>query len=349
MIVMRWRAGLVLSIDDAWRGAVALTARLDPPIGDDPPSVAALAYVPLVGTPQVGDRVLLNLNALTLGLGTGGYAFVVALPDRLPPDSPLPRHGLVKARYTPHQVVTPAPPAVPDQLDGLPAVTADLHSALPAIIAGITAGQPDARIAYVVTDGGALPLWFSRSLATLRARLAVVVTTGQAFGGDIEAVNIHSGLLAARGAGATIAVVAPGPGNLGTATAWGFSGTSVGEAINAIATLGGRPVGALRLSFADPRPRHRGISHHSLTAYGRVALALADLVLPALPAPLLATVTPQLTSLTGRHRVVTIDATTLDPVLRSLELSTMGRGFEADPWYFRSAAVAGAHAASLIP
>ena len=64
----------------------------------------ALAYPALVGEPQPGDRVLLNVNALALGLGTGGYALVVALPDRLPPDPAGPGH-IVKARYTPLQAV----------------------------------------------------------------------------------------------------------------------------------------------------------------------------------------------------------------------------------------------------
>ena len=134
-------------------------------------------------------------------------------------------------------------------------------------------------------DGGALPAWFSRSRAQLAEAgwLAGTVTAGQAFGGDLEAVSLHSGLLAARHVlGAEMAVVAQGPGNLGTGTRWGFSGVTCGEAVNAAAILGGRPVGSLRISAADPRERHQGISHHSLTSYGRVALARADIVVPEL-------------------------------------------------------------------
>src|SRR5438034_295172 len=131
-------------------------------------------------------------------------------------------------------------------------------------LAGIRADRPDASVGYVMTDGGALPAWFSRTLAGLSGRLAGVVTVGQAFGGDLEATTVHSGLLAARYVlGTDLAVVAQGPGNLGTGTPWGFSGVAVGEAVNAVATLGGRPVGSLRISAADPRPRHHGVSHHS--------------------------------------------------------------------------------------
>ncbi len=110
-----------------------------------------------------------------------------------------------------------------------------------------------------MTDGGALPAWFSRSVATLREQgwLAATVSVGQAFGGDLEAVTLHTGLLAARHVlGADLVVVAQGPGNLGTGTRWGFSGVAAGEAVNAAAVLGGRPVASLRVSGADPRGRH---------------------------------------------------------------------------------------------
>ncbi|GAA3511614.1 DUF3866 family protein [Actinocatenispora rupis] len=330
---------------------------LDRRTPDDPETVRALAYPVLVGEPAVGDRVLLNTTALALGLGTGGYALVVAVPDRLPPDPTGPGH-VVKARYTPLQAVVQAADeegapyrsvlADADDLGGMPVVLADLHSALPAVLAGVPADVP---VAYLMTDGGALPAWFSRSLAELGGRLAGTVTVGQAFGGDLEATNTHAGLLACRHAlGAAVTVVAQGPGNLGTGTRWGYSGVAVGEAVNAVAALGGRPVGSLRISDADPRPRHQGVSHHSLTAYGRVALAPADLVVPAgLAAGLAARVAADLRTLPDRHRVVTVatdgllDALAASPV----RLSTMGRGLTEDTAYFLAAAAAGRHAAAL--
>src|SRR5262249_38034258 len=154
--------------------------------------------------------------------------------------------------------------------------------------AGACSVRPQLRVAYVMTDGGALPAWFSRTLSALEGHLAGVITTGQAFGGDLEAVTVHSGLLAAKHAlNADVAIVSQGPGNLGTGTPWSYSGVSIGEAVNAVAVLGGRPIGSLRISGADARPRHQGLSHHSVTAYGKVALAPADLVIPAgLPQPL---------------------------------------------------------------
>ncbi len=329
-------------------------------------AMRALAYPALVGEPETGDRVLLNAGALLMGLGTGGYALVVALPERLPPDPPQALDSrdaghLVKARYTPLQPILlgvdeEASPhraalAAADEVAGLPVVTADLHSALPAILAGIRVDAPRARVAYLLTDGGALPAWFSRTLAGLRDELVGTISVGQAFGGDLEASTLHSGLLAARHVlGATWrwwrrarAISAPAP-------AGDSSGVAVGEAVNAVATLGGRPVGSLRISAADPRPRHRGVSHHSLTAYGRVALARAELVVPdGLDPVLAAEVDAAVEPLAQRHTLVRVDTAGLDAALRRspVPLSTMGRGLDADHAYFLAAAAAGRHAARL--
>jgi 8-oxo-dGTP pyrophosphatase MutT (NUDIX family) len=339
-------------------------------------TVRALAYPELTGMPQPGDRVLLNTTALDLALGTGGYALVAAIPDRLPADPAGPGH-LIKARYTPlqarvlgaeeqgsdfHEVLREA-----DDLGNMPVVVADLHSALAPILAGYRAGragyradqasQADQasrapRIAYVMLDGGALPAWFSRSCAELAevGWLTGTITVGQAFGGDLEAVSLQSGLLAARYVlGAELAVVAQGPGNLGTGTRWGFSGVACGDAINAVATLGGRPVGSLRISEADARERHRGISHHSLTSYGRVALARADIVVPDLGGEFGARVLAAAGPLAARHNLVRVSVDGLEEVLRDCPapLSTMGRGLDQDLAYFLAAAAAGRHAAAL--
>ncbi|MDQ7908637.1 DUF3866 family protein [Phytohabitans sp. ZYX-F-186] len=361
MGAVRWRSGVVTSVGRRWRGVVTLDVEVASAV------VRALAYPALTGEPRAGDRVLLNVGALEMGLGTGGYALVVALPDRLPADPPgsLSRESghLVKARYTPLQAIVlgvdeEASPhralmASVDSVDGMPVVVADLHSALPAILAGLALDRPGTTVAYVMTDGGALPAWFSRTLDGLRDHLAGTVTVGQSFGGDLEATTVHSGLLAARHVlRADVTVVAQGPGNLGTGTAWGFSGVAAGEVVNAVAALGGRPVAALRLSDADPRPRHRGVSHHSLTAYGRVALAPADVVVPSpLPPPLAAAVSASLAPLAARHRVVEVPVDGLEAALKAapVPLSTMGRGLDADPWYFLAAAAAGRHAAALLP
>jgi len=371
--MIQWREGRVLRERGRWAGAVELEVAvvgapgyLHEVLGEDA-GCRALAYPALVGEPRPGELVLLNTTALEAGLGTGGFAFVVAVPHRPPVDPDLPDGHLVKARYTPQQVTVVGTDEQrsphhdllrdADDLFGMPVVAADLHSSLPAVIAGArTIAGPGARVAYVMTDGGALPAWFSRTVAGLRDAgwLAACVTVGQAFGGDLEAVSLHSGLLAARlVARADVAVVVQGPGNLGTGTRWGFSGVSVGEAVNAAAVLRGRPVAALRVSQADARERHLGVSHHSLTALGRVALTPADVVVPALPGAFGDRVRSQAAVLgppAGRHRLVEVDVDDLRDALETspVPLSTMGRGLGDDEAAFLAAAAAGRHAATLL-
>src|SRR3984957_14378782 len=165
---------------DAAGGAGGGRGRVELDVSVDGTPVRALAYPALTGLPRTGDRVLLNTTALDLGLGTGGYALVVAIPDRLPPD-PGPGGHLVKARYTPLQVTVAGADEQgsayhdvlrdADYIAGMPVVVADLHSALPAVLAGVFSeaertgdgsrrrpGQHDSRrprVAYVMQDGGA--------------------------------------------------------------------------------------------------------------------------------------------------------------------------------------------------
>ncbi|MDK3254884.1 DUF3866 family protein [Blastococcus capsensis] len=354
---IRWRRGRVSATGRSWRDALELSVEVP---GDG--ELQALAYPSLVGVPEVGDDVLLNTTALAQNLGTGGYALVVAVPDRLPPDPETPGH-LVKARYTPLQVTVQgvdeqdtehhAAIAAAADLAGMPVVVADLHSALPAVLIGMLATDPDLRVAYVMTDGGALPAAFSRTVGTLKNSLAGVVTVGQAFGGDLEAVTLHTGLLAARHVlNADLAIVTQGPGNLGTGTPWGFSGVAAGEACNAVSVLGGLAVGALRISDADPRPRHRGVSHHSLTAFGRVALGGVTLVAPrGLSSELGGQVDEDLAGQPERNVVVWVDTDGLDTALglSPVPLRTMGRGYPEERAYFLAAAAAGRYAALQVP
>ncbi|CAA9298122.1 MAG: FIG00724150: hypothetical protein [uncultured Friedmanniella sp.] len=369
-----WADGRVTAVRGGWPGAVELAvARADGA------QVRALAYTALMAPPLVGDRVLMNVAALQRGLGTGGYALVIAAltPDGdLRGQPPQPAGHLVKARYLPQQAMVAGADeqgspyhallADADDLAGLPVVVADLHSALTPALLAVAHDRPGTRVVYVMSDQGALPLAFSRAVAGLREAglLAATVTVGQAFGGDLEAVTVHSGLLAARLAlGADLVVLSQGPGNLGTGTRWGFSGVGVGEAVNAAATLGGRPVGSLRISTADARPRHRGLSHHSVTAYGRVALLPADLAVPDLAAAgaltgiagldAVVALAPEVEAATAaltRHRAVRVPLTGLDAALATspVPMSTMGRGLDGDPAYFLAAAAAGRHAAALV-
>ena len=93
-----------------------------------------------------------------------------------------------------------------------------------------------------------------------------------------------------------------------------------------------------------------GVSHHSLTCYGRVALARADVVVPDLPGEFGARVAAQASPLGERHNLVRVAVDGLLEVLRGcpVRLSTMGRGLDGDRAYFLAAAAAGRHAAHLL-
>lgn len=317
----------------------------------------AIAYPDLTGGVTVGDTVLLNTWAVELHLGTGDLDFVVAI-DRWPRLAE-PAGHVMKLRYTPVQtpVLAAEAPESPYHdalrkfatLKAAPVVCAELHSQVPAIAAAArweTRGE--ARIVYVMTDGASLALGLSRLVAGMRAHglIDAVVTSGQAFGGDYEAVSLHSALAVARvAAGADIIIVSQGPGNTGTDTPLGFSGIDQGIALNAASGLDGTPIAAVRLSFADPRPRHVGLSHHTQTILNCVTLCPVLVPVPRLSAHETAALRRTLEEggVLQRHEVITVNA---EPGLEALldtgmEVLTMGRSISEERPFFLAAAAAG--------
>jgi Protein of unknown function (DUF3866) len=319
----------------------------------------AVGFTDLVGPVRVGDEVVVNTTAVALGLGTGGFHLVIAVRDGGP--SEVGHAGRVmKARYTPLQAaVATVEETDRDVLEGsgglggTPVVCAPLHSMIAPIAAGARAAGARS-VAYVMTDGAALPGTLSNLVPTLRRTglLDGFVTCGQAFGGELEAVTIWTGLLAAvRLVGADVVAVADGPGNLGTETTWGVSALSSGHALNAAQTLGGRPVAALRISFADARERHRGVSHHSLTILRDVCAVEANVAVPSLDGLERDLVWDDLRAerIEERHRLVEVDGR---PALAELDragvaVESMGRTVAEDPAFFLAAGAAGVLAARM--
>ncbi len=249
--------------------------RVEVDLGDGPERAYVLTH--LTGDVADGDRVVVNTTAVELGLGTGGWHVVHWNLARDDWHEQGPGH-IMKGRYTSLQADVGSAEedlealAEVDSIGGIPVVAAALHSQVPAVAVAFKQAAPDARLVYVMTDGAALPLALSDLIATLRDRglLDATVTCGHAFGGDFEAVSIFSALAVARyAANADAVVVAMGPGIVGTNTRLGFSGMEVGPILDAAAALEGDAIACLRVSFADPRERHFGLSHHSATALPR--------------------------------------------------------------------------------
>jgi len=277
------------------------------------------AYVltQLIGPVAGGDRVVVNTTAVNLGLGTGGWDIVHWNLSRKEWSAPGEGHVL-KLRYTSLQVDTGVADEAGTGLYGKPVVACDLHSQLAPVAMAFADAAPGRPLTYVMTDSAALPLALSDMVADLvdRELLAETITCGQAFGGQREAVNVHSALVLADG---DAVVVAPGPGVVGTGSRLGFGGLEVATVIDAATVLGGRPIVAVRYSGADPRARHQGRSHHTTTA-----LEVASH--PALaPEPPEGWAGPDVGSVTS-----------------------MGRTQVEDPDFFRYAAAAGLAAAQLL-
>ena len=169
----------------------------------------------------------------------------------------------------------------------------------------------------------------------------------------MEAVNVHSALVAAKMAASTdVAIVCQGPGNVGTGTKYGFSGIEQGEIINAVNAFGGTAIAIPRISFADPRPRHQGLSHHTVTTLSEIAVTPAILTLPMMDEMKLFTVQEQIgrTAIIYRHKIRVLDGLPgiRECADRHITLSTMGRGFNEDPEFFLAASAAGAAAADAL-
>ena len=320
----------------------------------------AYALTELTGPLAVGDEVVLNTTAVDLDLGSGGWHVVHWNLSRRAWRSPGPGQTM-KLRYTSLQADVGAAEelhagevAEADDLEGVPVVVCGLHSQLPCVAVACKHARPDLRLAYVMTDGGALPLAGSDLVAALRAAGLVdaTVAAGHAFGGDHEALNLPSALVVGRRvARADVIVVAMGPGSAGSATRLGFTALEVAPALDAAEALGGRPVAAIRFSLADPRLRHQGVSHHSRTALGLLSRARATIGVPRGPYEARLRSDLEASGIADRHRLLAVGDPDVPRLLErwGLRVTSMGRGPDDDPGFYAVAGAAGTAAATIAP
>jgi len=203
------------------------------------------------------------------------------------------------------------------------------------------------RVGYVQTAGGALPGALSDVAADLMERGLICdhVTAGASFGGSHEAITVEGALDAgARRLDWDCALVGPGPGILGSASALGHGGLAALSNAHAALTLGCPVVLAPRLSSGDPRDRHRGVSHHTTTVLA-LLLGPVDVAVPAGATAMLGQALAE-----SRHVAVEVDvAGLLDQYLQSgLPAKTMGRSVEEDRDFFLAGLAGGAALANRI-
>ena len=329
------------------RGSVVSVDRLGPAAevtvevgGERRPAVS---YGGLTGAVEVGDEVVVNVAARDLGLGSGGFDIVhVNLTRGLASGGTAGAH-VMKLNYSSLQhAVHPLEERAPELQApiGKPVAVVFLHAQLPCVAWAVAQHHPGARIGYVQTAGGALPGALSDVARELRERdlLAGHVTAGPAFGGETDAISttgaFHSGLTEL---GWDAAIAGPGPGILGSATALGHGGLAALDSAHAALALGCRAVLVPRMSSGDPRPRHRGLSHHT-------AVVLQLLLRPAIVAAPAGETERFPPGHELREAVADLDGYRAS----GLPARTMGRGVEQDELFFRAALAGGAVLAEEI-
>ncbi len=339
------------------RGTVVATGPLEVRVGEV--TRPAWADHGLVGPCDIGDEVVVNTEALDLGLGSGGFDIVLVNLTRGLNGEGAEGEHVMKLNYSPlqHPVATVEREVTEQQAhdDGpsgaLPVLAIGLHGHLaPAVWAcasrAAAAGLDQPSIGYVQTGGGALPGSLSRDVRNLleAGLLAGHVTAGPSYGGTHEAITLVGAIDAAGSLGWDGLIAGPGPGILGSATTYGHGGMAALDVAHAGLSLGAPVVLSARLSSGDPRPRHRGLSHHSRTVM-RLVLAGVDVPLPEGSAELASVVEEEGK---GRHHV-TIEEVDLDGYLEAgLPSRTMGRDLSQDPEFFAGPLAAGSRLATLI-
>lgn len=345
------------------RGLVVSTAPLEVEVGGE--RRAAWADPALVGPCEEGDEVIVNTAALDLGLGSGGFDIVhVNLTRGLEGGEPADGVHVMKLNYSSLQhpvdpVEAPAD-AEPRPSRRVPVLVLPLHGHLAPACWAAAEARPGARIGFVQTAGAALPGALSRDVEDLRGRGLVVetITAAPCWGGDREAISVTGALhAAAEELGWDLVVAGPGPGILGSATRYGHGGMAALDTLHAALALQLPAVFSPRMSLGDPRPRHRGLSHHSRSVLdlvlGRVTVAEP---MRGIPKPrdvdgdrALVEAFAQLTlACSERHELSKARVDLAGYTESGLPRRTMGRDLEEDPLFFAAPLAAGRVAAELI-
>lgn len=307
------------------RGTVtAVVERLAELVRCEVDGTPCVAYPRLTGPVQVGDEVIVNVQARELGLGSGGFDVLHVNLTRGLDLQPEEGAHVMKLPYTPLQAAVAHAEEGGVQaatLGEMPVACCSLHSQLAPVCAGI---GPGVRVAYLQLPGGALPVSLSDTVRALKERglVETAVAVGACIDGDVNCVTAASALAWAKASGFDAAVCAIGPGIAGTGTALGHGGLAAAEAANAANALGGRPVVVERRSEADPRERHRGVSHHTRAV---LALCLGEVVVAG-----------------------EAEADGWRQGCAGLPLSHMGRGPDEDPTFFAAAYAGGRAVRALL-
>ncbi len=303
----------------------------------------AWADTVLLGEMREGDEVVVNVAALDLGLGSGGFDVVhVNLTRGLGAGGGAGDEHVIKLNYTSLQhPVEPVEGGTGEEGERtVPVLVLPLHGHLAPAAWAAAAAKPGLKVGFVQTAGGALPGSLSRDVALLRERglLCGHVTAAPAYGGEHEALSTVGALdAAARRLGWEAILVGPGPGIIGSDTEFGHGGMAALDSAHAALSLRLPTLISPRLSSGDPRERHLDVSHHTYTVL-ELLLAPLDVAVPAGEERIAAA----LEDAPGAHRLRAAPADFDAYSAAGLPTRTMGRDLAEDPLFFAAPLAAGA-------
>ncbi|HEY3552815.1 MAG TPA: DUF3866 family protein [Solirubrobacterales bacterium] len=309
----------------------------------------------LLGEMREGDEVVVNTAAMDLNLGSGGFDVVhVNLTRGLEGGGESDAH-VMKLNYTSlqHPVDPVERPNSRFQTQDIgakgttrltPVAVLPLHGHLAPAVWAAHQAAPGLQLGYVQTGGGALPGSFSRDVQQLRERglLAGHITAAPSYGGEHEALSTVGALdAAANELNWDAILIGPGPGIIGSDTTFGHGGISALDNAHAALSLGLPTLISPRLSSADQRDRHRGLSHHTRTVL-QLLLAPVAVPIPQNEPEIAAVLEP------FDHHIEQL-AVDLDGYAASgLPTTTMGRPLQKDPLFFAAPLAAGTHLARSV-
>jgi hypothetical protein len=311
---------------------------------------SAWADTLLLGEMREGDEIIVNVEALDLDLGSGGFDVVhVNLTRGLEGGGPSGDEHVMKLNYTSlqHAVVS-----IEEGRNAFsihegkktsrptPVLVLPLHGHLAPAAWAASQASSGLKLGYVQTGGGALPGSLSRDVAELRERglLAGRITAGAAYGGEHEAISVPGAIDAAtERLGWDAVLVGPGPGILGSESRLGHGGIAALDNAHGALALGHPTLLSPRLSSTDPRDRHKPVSHHTLTV---LQMLLAPVQIPA-PSGSPIAIATLATAAGWRHRLREAPADLAGYAASGLPARTMGRTLEEDPLFFAAPLAAG--------
>lgn len=339
--------GIVTKIILSNEGITIAEVKIEKNTFDSDQKTLAINYDDMIGPVQIGDIVIINNTAKILNLGTGGYDFIVSNLSNNNFFNIKDGH-IMKLRYTPLQINVLS---IEEQtskyhsffdkfksLNNFPVIIGELHSMVAPTALVLKQLCPNIKITYIMTDSASLPIKFSNTVNQLKKEKIIsnTITIGNAFGGDYEAVNIYTALIAAKEAiESDIAIVAMGPGIVGTGTKYGFSGIDQANIIDAVNKLGGKAILIPRISFNDKRERHLGLSHHTKTVL-ELANSPCILCFPQMGKEKTEYIKKQISSIESKNEIFFIDSSVTEKSIKNFnfKITTMGRDYNKEKEFF---------------